>query len=123
MEKIAFDFEQKWNSPTAIGAFHGKHIAIFASAGSGSAFFNYYKFTLVDIGYSGRQGDVSMYANSNLGHAIENNSLNIPIASRIDTKILPYVFLDDNALDQSPYDYCPFDYTDDNSPIGMRLDT
>ena len=31
-----------------------------------------YQFTIVDIGDSGRQRDGSVYANSNLGYAIEN---------------------------------------------------
>ena len=35
-----------------------------------------YKFTLVEIGDSGRQSNGSVYANSNLGYAIEHKPLN-----------------------------------------------
>ena len=37
-----------------------------------------YQFTVVDIGDSGRQSDGSVYANSNLGYAIENKQLKLP---------------------------------------------
>ena len=50
-----------------------------------------YKFTLVDIGDSGRQSDGSVYANSNLGYAIENQLLNTPSDCKIpgSNKVLP----------------------------------
>ena len=35
-----------------------------------------YRFTLVDIGDSGSQSDGSVFANSFLGHAMENDMLN-----------------------------------------------
>ena len=59
-----------------------------------------YKFTLVDIGDSGRPGDGSVYANSHLGYAIENGLLNIPQPSKLpqSERILPYVFIGDDAL-------------------------
>ena len=92
-KKIAYDFETRWNFSNAIGAIDGKHVLMFAPAVQSSSFFNYkkthsivflgvcdanYKFTLVDIGDSGRQSDGSVYSNSKLGYAIENNLLNIP---------------------------------------------
>ena len=79
---------------------------MFAPAGQASSFFNYkkthsivllevcdanYKFILVDIGDSGRQSDGSVYANSNLGFAIERKLLSyistmtfkeVPVAKR-----------------------------------------
>ena len=129
-KKIANDFEQKWNFPNAIGALDGKHIVMFAPAGSGSAFFNYkkshsivllavcganYKFTLVDIGDSGRQSDGSVYANSNLGHAIENNSLNFPRDSRVSSRILPYVFLADDAFELKRHPMKPYPFASHES--------
>ncbi|XP_046862581.1 uncharacterized protein LOC124456087 [Xenia sp. Carnegie-2017] len=59
-----------------------------------------YKFTLVDIGDSGRQSDGSVYANSNLGYAIENKLLNMPTDGKIthSTKVLPHVFVGDDAF-------------------------
>ena len=69
-----------------------------APARSGSSFFNYkkthsivlmaicntrYQFTVVVIGDSGRQSDVSVYANSKLGYAIENKQLKLPGEKKI----------------------------------------
>ena len=79
---------------------------------SGSAYFNYkkthsivllavcnakYEFTMVDIGDSGRQSDGSIYNNSHLGFAIENNTLNLPdpdvVGSNPENKYCPMGFL------------------------------
>ena len=59
-----------------------------------------YKFTLVDIGDTGRQSDDSVYANSHLGYAIENGLLNIPQPYKLSQteRILPYVFTGDDAF-------------------------
>ncbi|XP_071941061.1 uncharacterized protein [Antedon mediterranea] len=59
-----------------------------------------YKFTLVDIGDSGRQSDGSVYGCSYLGHAIENNLLNIPAREMLPNsdKTLPCVFVGDDAF-------------------------
>ena len=99
-----------------IGAIDGKHVQMFFPAGQASSYFNYkkthsiallgvsdanYKFTLADIGDSGRQSDGSVYANSNLGYAIENKLLKVPPDSKIthgSTKISPYVFVGDDAF-------------------------
>lgn len=61
----------------------------------------HYQFTMVDIGDTGRQSDGSVYNNSNLGHAIDNNLLNIPLAEKLTNdseKKSPYVFLGDDAF-------------------------
>ena len=78
--------------PNLVGAVDGKHVLIQAPPRPGSVYFNYkktfsivlmavcdskYHFTLVDIGDSGSQRDGSVFANSFLGHAIENDMLNI----------------------------------------------
>ncbi len=90
-------------------------MVMYAPAKQGSNFFNYkkthsivllgvcdanYKFTLVDIGDSGRQSDGSVYANSKLGYAIENKLLQTPTDTKISgsSKVLPYVFIGDDAL-------------------------
>ena len=59
-----------------------------------------YKFTLVDIGDSGRQNDGSVCANSNLGYAIENHLLDTPPDSKIagSNRVLPYMFVGDDAF-------------------------
>ena len=60
-----------------------------------------YRFILVDIGDSGRQSDGSVYNNSQLGFAIENNISKIPKDSKISNNsqnILLYVFVADDAF-------------------------
>ena len=59
-----------------------------------------YEFTLVDIGDYGRMSDGSVFASSNLGHAIGHQLLDFP-APRIfpGTSIqFPYVFVGDDAF-------------------------
>ncbi|XP_065641181.1 uncharacterized protein LOC124807037 [Hydra vulgaris] len=115
-EKIAYEFETRWHFPHCVGAIDGKHVQMFAPARSGSSYFNYkkthsivlmavsdakYRFILVDIGDSGRQSNGSVYNNSRLGFAIENNLLKIPKDSKISNnsyKILPYVFVADDTF-------------------------
>ncbi|XP_046863845.1 uncharacterized protein LOC124457685 [Xenia sp. Carnegie-2017] len=114
-KKVSKDFEDRWNFPNMLGAIDGKHVQMFAPAGQALSFFKYkkthsivllgvsdanYKFTLVDIGDSGRQSDGSVYANSNLGYAIENKLLNMPTDGKIthSTKVLPHVFVGDDAF-------------------------
>ncbi|XP_065657974.1 uncharacterized protein LOC136082495 [Hydra vulgaris] len=115
-EKIAHEFETRWQFPHCIGAIDGKHVQMFAPDRSGSSYFNYkkihsivlmavcnakYRFILVDIGDSGRQSDGSVYHNSQLGFAIENNILKIPKDSKMSNnsqKVLPYVFVADDAF-------------------------
>ena len=114
-KKIANEFNSRWNFPTAVGAIDGKHVMMQAPANAGSAYYNYkkfhsivlmavcdanYQFTLVDVGDSGRQSDGSVYANSHLGFAIEDDKLNIPKYAQLpnSTTILPYVFVGDDAF-------------------------
>ena len=74
-----------------VGAINGKHVQMFAPPSQASNLFNYkkihsivllgvcntsYKFTLVEIGDSERQSNGNVYANSNLGYAIEHKPLN-----------------------------------------------
>ena len=59
-----------------------------------------YHFTLVDIGESGSQSDGSVFANSFLGHATENDMLNIPklLPFPNSETCLPFVFVADDAF-------------------------
>ena len=59
-----------------------------------------YHFTLVDIGGSGNQSDGSVFANSFLGYATENDILNIPKLSALANSetYLPIVFVDEDAF-------------------------
>ena len=81
-------------------AIDGKHVLIQAPPRSGSVYFSYkktfsivlmavcdskYRFTLVDIGDSRSRSDGSVFANSFLGLATEND-------------MLPFVFVGDDAF-------------------------
>lgn len=136
-EKISLDFNSYWNFPHAVGAIDGKHIVIQAPACAGSGFYNYkkthsivlmavcnahYQFILVDIGDTGRQSDGSVYNNSNLGYAIDNNLLNLPMAKKItnnSARDLPYVFLGDDAFGLKTYMMKP--YPGASSDISQRV--
>lgn len=114
-KKIANDFHQLWNFPNCIGALDGKHVMIQAPPNSGSLYFNYkktfsvvllalvdahYNFIAVDIGAYGKNSDGGIFANSNLGKAIMNGSLNVPANSTLpNTNIeVPNVIVGDEAF-------------------------
>ena len=76
-KNVSAGFEQRWNFPNALGAIDRKYVITQALPNSSSLYFNYkktfsivlmavcdakYKFTLVDIGDTGRQSDGSVYA-------------------------------------------------------------
>ena len=86
-----------------------------APARSGSTFFNYkkthsivlmavcdanYKFSMVDIGDSGRNSDGGVFSSSKLGFAITEEKLNVPEAEKIwgSEFEFPFVFVGDEAF-------------------------
>ena len=124
-EKIAHSFECQWNFPNCVGAIDGKHVVMQAPKRSGSSFFNYkgthslvlmavcdadYKFTFVDIGESGRSSDGGVFASSNIGVAMENQTLNLPVDNLIYGSRLkfPYNFVGDEAFPLKRYLMRPF---------------
>ncbi|KAJ8376430.1 hypothetical protein SKAU_G00070100 [Synaphobranchus kaupii] len=91
--EIASSFWEKWNFPNCLGAIDGKHVTIQAPDCSGSLFYNYkktfsivllalvdanYKFINVQVGDFGRSSDGGIFANSDLGRGMANNSLHVP---------------------------------------------
>lgn len=112
---IASHFLNKWNMPNCIGLLDGKHAQVQAPQNSGIDYFNYkkyfsivllavcdadYKFTLVDIGSPGSNGDGSIFS-THLGNALKNNELNIPqvLAQLPDSEIkIPYFMVGDLAF-------------------------
>ena len=114
-KNVSTGSEQRWNFPNALGAIDRKYVIAQALPNSSSLYFNYkktfsivlmavcdakYKFTVADIGDTGRQSNSSIYAKSHLGYAIENGVLNIPQPSKLpqSEKILPYVLIRDDAF-------------------------
>ena len=80
-----------------------------------------YQFTVVDIGDSGRQSDGSVYANSNLGYAIENKQVKLSgeIRLRNSQRILPHVFVGDDTFGLKLH--MMKTYPSQNLPIDRRV--
>uniref|UniRef100_A0A3P9LF24 DDE Tnp4 domain-containing protein n=1 Tax=Oryzias latipes TaxID=8090 RepID=A0A3P9LF24_ORYLA len=91
-------FHERWNFPNCLGAMDGKHICIQAPANSGSLYFNYkgtfsvvllalvdadYRFLVVDVGSYGSNSDGGIFANSGLGKALRDGTLNVPPPSEL----------------------------------------
>ena len=124
-KEVAFGFEMCWNFPNCIGAIDGKHFVMQCPKLSGSEFYNYkktfsslvlamcdhnYKFIYVDIGSTGREGDCSVFKQSNLFQSLEDSSLNIPppcVVSGSEVE-LPHVIIGDEAFPMRPYLMRPY---------------
>lgn len=81
-EKIAKEFEEKWNLPNCIGVVGGKYVAIRCTPNSGSTNFNYkkqfsvtifavcdanYCFTIAEVSYAGIMSDAGIFKTSPFG--------------------------------------------------------
>ena len=117
--RIALEFEEKWQFNHCLGAIDGKHIVMQAPPRSGSLFFNYkkthslvlmavcdanYRFTMVDVGDTGRNSDAGVFANSDLGKAICENTLQISPDRKIWNSDItyPFVYVGDEAFPLRP---------------------
>jgi hypothetical protein len=114
-------FESIWNLPHCICALEGKHIAMKCPKNTGSLYYNYkgflsivliagcdtnYNFTLVDIGQYGSNNDSSVLANSDMGKAFEDGTMNLPEPSHFpgyDLPSLPYYLVGLNPWLLRPY--------------------
>jgi len=113
---IAEGFQKKANFPNCVGALDGKHIRIIKPQHSGSMFYNYknyfsmvlmavcdsnYMFTFVDIGAYGKEGDSTVFKNSDFYKALANNQLGLPEPRPIEdeeSESFPYVIVADEAF-------------------------
>ena len=64
-----------------------------------------YQFATVDIDDTGRQSDGGVFAASNIGQVLEEGLLNMPPPRRLygNTKIFPFVLVDDEAFPLKEY--------------------
>nr|XP_042912540.1 protein ALP1-like [Parasteatoda tepidariorum] len=114
-KNIEKEFFRLWNYPNCCGAIDGKHIKIVCPKKSGSAYFCYkdyfstvllalvdarYCFLSVDVGSYGKEGDSTIFQNSNLKKNIELGVIKLPEPKCLPhTKILsPHVFVGDAAF-------------------------
>lgn len=121
----AIKFSKMWNFPNCVGAIDGKHIAMQVPANSGSDYYNYkqfhstilmavcdpeYKFTMVDIGAYGSEGDKNVYATSQILKKLEDGSLGPPPSSKLPYSniILPHCIVGDDAFPIKLYMMKPY---------------
>lgn len=105
----------------------GKHIFIQAPANSGSLYFNYkgtfsvvllalvdadYRFLVVDVGSYGSNSDGGIFANSVLGKALRDGTLNVPPPSELpgapELGKVNHVIVADEAFPLKPYLLRPY---------------
>ncbi|XP_068211947.1 uncharacterized protein [Palaemon carinicauda] len=87
--KVADEFQEKWDFPNCKGAIDGKYIVFKQPQNSRSLYFNYkgtnsivlmaldanYKFLYIDVGCNGHISDGGIFANCSLSQDLENNIL------------------------------------------------
>lgn len=57
-----------------------------------------YKFSYIDVGAYGSEGDAGVFSSSKLGKAMANESLPFPPDAKIHDKRLPFFFVGDDAF-------------------------
>ncbi|XP_058618261.1 uncharacterized protein LOC131531494 isoform X1 [Onychostoma macrolepis] len=126
-KEVAQGFCEKWNFPNCLGAVDGKHIIIKAPPLSGSQFFNYkntfsivllalvdadYRFRVIQVGDFGRSSDGGVYARSDLGRGMENNTLHVPPSTSLPGAAhlgdVPFVMVGDTAFPLKPFLMRPY---------------
>lgn len=90
---IADDFGQRWNFHHCIGAIDGKHVRIYPSLSSGSAYYNYkdfnsivllaivdaqLRFIYIDVGTNRRMSDHYIWNKCSLKSHLYSNNLHLP---------------------------------------------
>lgn len=125
---IAKDFQDLWNFPHCVGALDGKHVRITPPPNSGSYYYNYkgyhslvlmaiantnYEFILIDFGTNGRISDGGVLANTRFYEKLQSKTLELPEEEKLpySDKVLPYVFVGDDAFPLSSHILKPFPHS------------
>uniref|UniRef100_A0A3P9HU25 DDE Tnp4 domain-containing protein n=1 Tax=Oryzias latipes TaxID=8090 RepID=A0A3P9HU25_ORYLA len=108
-------FHQRWNFPNCLGAMDGKHIH------PGPCTFSVvllalvdadYRFLVVDVGSYGSKSDGGIFANSGLGKALRDGTLNVPPPSELpgapELGKVNHVTVADEAFPLKPYLLQPY---------------
>ncbi|XP_046688968.1 protein ANTAGONIST OF LIKE HETEROCHROMATIN PROTEIN 1-like [Homalodisca vitripennis] len=111
----ATEYEKLTNFPNCVGAIDGKHVPIQCPPSSGSLYYNFRKyfslvlfavsdaqcnFTAIDVGAYGREGDSTIFKNSNFYKRLNAGQLNLPTEKPLSPEgpTVPFVFLGDEAF-------------------------
>jgi len=124
---IAERFETLWNLPNCIGALDGKHVRIEKFPNTGSTNYNYKSFnsvvlmaccdadglfTMIEVGYAGRNCDAGIFRASAMKHWITHAGFDIPPPSPLkydENKYpFPYYLVADEAFPLSGYLMRPY---------------
>lgn len=112
-EKLADEFDSKWQFPHAVGAIDGKHINIRAPPNTGSEYFNYKKqfsivllgiadanaqFIAFDLGTAGSQSDGGIFKNGSLKDICASSCFPAPCQLGQRISEVPYFLLGDDAF-------------------------
>ena len=120
-------FGDRWNTPHAIGALDGKHIAIRCPRGSGSRFYNFkgfysivllalvdaeQKFMWVDVGANGSCSDAGLFKETQLYKDFEAGKMRLPTTDSLpnDDRPFPYFILGDNAFALKSWMMTPYSH-------------
>ena len=122
----------RWDFPNCVAAVDGKHVRIVAPSKSGSLFFNYkgyfsivllamvdanYKFTVIDVGSYGKEGDAGIFNKSEMRLLVEKETIFPPPDYLPNSDIiLPHVIVGDEAFRLSKHimkPYCKRQIMDD----------
>ncbi|KAL7731492.1 hypothetical protein ACLKA6_012391 [Drosophila palustris] len=113
MLKWAEEFETQCDLPNCIGAIDGKHVPIKDPPNSDNAFYNYkefhsivllavcdasYRFTYIDVGAYGSDGDINAFCNTKLGEAILSERLEFPENRLLNDVPTPYFMAGSEAF-------------------------
>ena len=137
-ERIADEFERRWNFPHCCGAMDGKHIRMQAPPSAGRRYFNCklwhsivllavvsadYTFLLIDVVDCGRHSDGGVLQSSQFGEALLTDQLGLPcprpLAGADPTMMIPFMFVADEAFPLRCNIMCP--YPGKNLPDAKRI--